>query len=95
MKNVLAALILGLFCAVTVQAEDIKVLPAPIGGDVTFNHKKHVERLKNCTSCHTNDKGGKIEKLSKKDDAHKLCVSCHETKKAGPTKCGQCHKKKR
>ena len=28
-----------------------------------------------------------------KDAAHKLCKGCHVTKKAGPTKCGDCHKK--
>lgn len=95
MKNVLAALILALFIAAAAQAEDVKVLPAPNAGDVTFSHKKHQERLKGCTNCHKEDKGGKIEKLSKKADAHQLCVSCHETRKAGPTKCGQCHKKKK
>jgi predicted CXXCH cytochrome family protein len=95
MKNVLAALILALFCSSAVQAEDVKVLPSSNAGDVTFTHKKHQERLKGCTTCHKDAQGGKIENLSKKADAHQLCVSCHETKKAGPTKCGQCHKKKR
>jgi len=45
MKNVLAALILALFCAAAAEAEDIKVLPSPNAGDVTFTHKKHQERL--------------------------------------------------
>jgi hypothetical protein len=25
--------------------------------------------------------------------AHNICKGCHEEKKAGPTKCGECHKK--
>ena len=66
-------------------------------GNVTFAHKKHQELLKNeCKTCH--EKGpGKIEGFNKdpinKDAAHKLCKGCHEEKKAGPTKCGECHKK--
>ncbi|MCM2359854.1 MAG: cytochrome c family protein, partial [Geobacteraceae bacterium] len=61
-------------------------------GDVTFNHKKHQDSLKDCKACHATEAGGKIEGFGK-DIAHKTCKGCHEEKKAGPTKCGECHKK--
>jgi cytochrome c553 len=71
-------------------AADVISFPAK-NGNVTFNHKKHQEALKDCKSCH--EKGpGKIEGFNK-DLAHKSCKGCHEEKKAGPTKCGDCHKK--
>jgi len=61
-------------------------------GNVTFAHKKHQELLKgDCKACHEKAPG-KIEGFGK-DAAHKLCKGCHEEKKAGPTKCGECHKK--
>jgi flavoprotein len=60
-------------------------------GKVTFAHKAHQDKLKDCKACH--EKGaGKIEGFGK-DIAHKTCKGCHEEKKAGPTKCGECHKK--
>lgn len=62
-------------------------------GKVTFNHKGHQEKLKDCKTCHADDKGGKIAGWSK-DKAHALCKKCHEEKKAGPTKCAECHIKK-
>jgi hypothetical protein len=92
MKRIVAAIALTLFGAVTALAagpESI-ALPAKMG-TVTFPHKKHQEMLKDCKICH--EKGpGKIEGLGK-DWAHKTCKGCHEEKKAGPTKCGECHKK--
>jgi opacity protein-like surface antigen len=90
MKKIIAAAALTIFCAGTALAADEIVLNAK-NGNVTFNHKKHQESLKDCKLCH--EKGpGKIEGFGK-DAAHKLCKGCHETKKAGPTKCGECHKK--
>lgn len=90
MKKIIAAAALTIFCAGTALAADEIVLNAK-NGNVTFNHKKHQESLKDCKVCH--EKGpGKIEGFGK-DAAHKLCKGCHETKKAGPTKCGECHKK--
>ena len=65
-------------------------LPAK-NGNVSFNHKKHQDAIKDCKACHATEKGGKIEGFGK-DFAHKTCKGCHETKKAGPTKCGECHK---
>lgn len=93
MKRFAASLALILFSSATLLAADTQILPAPNAGNVTFTHKKHQERLKVCTTCHADEKGGKIEKLAKKTEAHNLCKGCHETKKAGPTKCGECHKK--
>ncbi len=61
-------------------------------GNVTFPHKTHVDRLKDCKSCHASDEGGKIEGFGK-DKAHALCRACHEKQAKGPRKCDQCHKK--
>lgn len=62
-------------------------LPAKTG-NVAFNHKTHTM---DCTKCHADAKGGKIE--LNKDKAHALCVDCHKTGAKGPTKCAECHKK--
>lgn len=62
-------------------------------GKVTFPHKAHQDKLKDCKTCHATDKGGKIDGWSK-DKAHGLCKKCHETEKKGPTKCAECHVKK-
>jgi hypothetical protein len=62
-------------------------------GKVTFPHKAHADRLAgDCTKCHADKAGGKIEGFNK-DKAHGLCKKCHETEKKGPTKCNECHKK--
>ncbi len=90
MKKIIVAVALTLSCAVAAMAADTITLTAK-NGNVTFNHKKHQEALKDCKICHEKAPG-KIEGFGK-DVAHKLCKGCHETKKAGPTKCGECHKK--
>jgi opacity protein-like surface antigen len=90
MKRIIAAAALALFTTGTALAADVITLPAK-NGNITFNHKAHQDQLKDCKICH--EKGpGKIEGFSK-DFAHKTCKGCHEEKKAGPTKCGECHKK--
>lgn len=61
-------------------------------GNVTFPHRAHQERLKDCKTCHATPAGGKIEGFGK-DKAHALCRACHEKEKKGPTKCVDCHKK--
>ncbi|MFO0581099.1 MAG: cytochrome c3 family protein [Anaeromyxobacter sp.] len=58
-------------------------------GDVTFEHAKH--KALDCTKCHADAKGGKIE--LNKDKAHGLCLECHKGGGKGPTKCNDCHKK--
>lgn len=90
MKKIIVAVALTLSCAVAAMAADTITLAAK-NGNVTFNHKKHQDALKDCKACHEKAPG-KIEGFGK-DAAHKLCKGCHETKKAGPTKCGECHKK--
>lgn len=92
MKKIIAAVALTLIGAVAAVAAgpDTISLPAK-NGNVAFSHKAHQDKLKDCKVCH--EKGaGKIEGFGK-DVAHKTCKGCHEEKKAGPTKCGECHKK--
>jgi cytochrome c553 len=90
LKKCISAVMLVLFSAVSVMAADVITLPAK-NGNVTFDHKKHQDALKDCKVCH--EKGpGKIEGFGK-DWAHKTCKGCHADKNAGPTKCGECHKK--
>jgi flavoprotein len=90
LKKIIAAVMLTLFCAAMAMAADVITLPAK-NGDVTFNHKKHQESLKDCKVCHEKEPG-KIEGFGK-DWAHKTCKGCHAEKNIGPTKCGECHKK--
>lgn len=92
MKKSIAAIMLVLVCAATAMAEGPETITLPAKmGTVTFPHKQHQERLKDCKICH--EKGpGKIEGLGK-DWAHKTCRGCHTEKGAGPTKCADCHKK--
>ncbi len=90
MKKIAIAMVAVIAFAGVAFAADVMEFPASMG-KVTFNHKKHQETLKDCKLCH--EKGpGKIEGFGK-DFAHKTCKGCHEEKKAGPTKCGDCHKK--
>lgn len=89
MKRLLVAALLITFAVTPAFAADTVVLKAK-NGDVTFNHKKHSESME-CKTCHGEGTPGKIE--LGKDKAHALCKKCHEDKKAGPTKCGECHKK--
>ena len=91
MKRIIAAAALTLFTAGMALAAGPETITLPAKmGNVTFAHKAHQERLKDCKICH--EKGpGKIEGFGK-DFAHKTCKGCHE-KSGGPTKCGECHKK--
>ncbi len=90
MKKIIVALSVVVAFAGTAVAAEVIEFPATMG-KVTFNHKKHQESLKECKLCH--EKGpGKIEGFGK-EWAHKTCKGCHEEKKAGPTKCSECHKK--
>ena len=89
MKKILAAVLMVAFAASTALAADEVVLKAK-NGDVKFNHAKH-GAAGNCKACHGEAKPGKL--ALDKDAAHKLCKGCHTDKKAGPTKCGECHKK--
>jgi cytochrome c553 len=90
MKKLIVAVALTMLSAGAAMAADTITFAAK-NGDVSFNHKKHQESLKDCKACH--EKGlGKIEGFGK-DWAHKSCKGCHVAKSAGPTKCAECHKK--
>jgi cytochrome c553 len=89
MKKLLVAALLVSFAAVPAFAADTVVLEAK-NGNVTFNHKKHSESME-CKVCHGEGTPAKIE--LDKDKAHALCKDCHAKNNAGPTKCGDCHKK--
>lgn len=89
MKKLLVAMMLVAFAATIAFAADTVTLEAK-NGNVTFNHKAHGEKNA-CTVCHADAKGGKLE--LDKDAAHALCKDCHAKGGAGPTKCGDCHKK--
>ncbi len=90
MNKTLAVIILGVFfIAAFASAADMMTLKAK-NGDVTFNHKTHGDSL-TCKPCHGDGTPGKLS--LGKDAAHKQCKGCHDSKKAGPTKCMDCHKK--
>jgi cytochrome c553 len=88
MQKIVAAVALTLAFAVSAMAADSVVYPAK-NGNVTFNHKGHSAKME-CKACH---EGAPAKIAIDKDVAHKLCKGCHADKKAGPTKCGECHKK--
>lgn len=88
---VVAMLAVTAFAGAAFASPDVIELPASMG-KITFNHKQHQERLKDCTKCHASATGGKIEGFGK-DVAHKTCKGCHTEMKKGPTSCKECHKK--
>ncbi len=90
MRKVLVVVVMVLFVAAVAGAADMVTMKSKTG-DVTFNHKVHGEK-DGCKACHGEGTPGKL--TLGKDAAHKLCKGCHETKKAGPAKCFDCHKKK-
>ncbi len=86
MKKTLVAMIAMVAFAGTAFAADV----IDMKKGVKFNHKAHMELLKDCKKCH--EKGaGKIEGFGK-DWAHKTCKGCHTDMKKGPTSCKECHK---
>jgi hypothetical protein len=73
---------------------------------VTFDHKAHGAKVKECKGCHHKDEAGKEQKCSKchkakaegksieaKEAFHKQCKDCHKKEKTGPEKCEGCHPK--
>lgn len=89
MKKLIVATMIVAFAATSALAADTVVMKAK-NGDVTFNHKDHSGKI-DCKVCHGDAKPGKVE--LDKDKAHALCKDCHTKGAAGPTKCGECHKK--
>ena len=95
MKRLMSAVAAVLF-AVTVQAANAPAEPKILKatqGDVTFKHDTH--KAVACDKCHATKEGGKIAALAAKDSAHALCQTCHKEGKKGPTKCTECHAKKK
>ena len=91
MKKVVSAMIMVAFAASSaLAAGPDKVTMKSKIGDVTFNHKAHAA-AGDCKVCHGEGTPAKL--ALGKDAAHKLCKECHQKKAAGPTKCGECHKK--
>lgn len=92
MKKLIISTLLVAFAAAPALAATAPTAPSVLkakNGNVTFNHKSHAKV--DCKTCHTKGEPGKME--LDKDSAHKLCMGCHKEKGAGPTKCGECHKK--
>ena len=84
-------------------AEKIQI-DAGSKGAVSFQHRKHQDRLGDCNVCHTMfpqepQSLARLKanrKLKPKDVMKKLCVKCHKAEKkagnkAGPTTCSKCH----
>jgi flavoprotein len=90
MTRIALSLIVVLAAASLSHTADILSFPSK-NGNVTFNHKKHTEMLRECRNCHEKSPG-KIANFGK-DYAHKTCKGCHEVRGVGATKCAACHKK--
>ncbi len=90
MKKALAVVLMVLFVASVAAAADTRTMKSATG-DVTFNHKVHGATA-GCKACHSESTPAQL--TLNKDTGHKLCKGCHDAKKAGPTKCFDCHKKK-
>ena len=73
-------------------------------GKISFQHRKHQERLGDCNVCHTmfpqeSQSLARLKKngqLKRKYIMNKLCIKCHKAEKkagnkTGPTKCSKCH----
>ncbi len=92
MKKLLAAATMVVFAASMAFAAAPETVSFKCkNGDVTMSHVKHAPAGSDCKVCHGEGAPAKV-KLGK-DNAHKVCKACHEAKKAGPLKCGECHKK--
>jgi cytochrome c553 len=90
MKRLIVMLMVLVFVGMGVAIAADTVVYEASQGKVTFNHKAHSDKLKDCAKCHEGTPA-KIEVT--KDLAHKdLCKKCH-AEMGGPTKCGDCHKK--
>lgn len=90
MKKILTGSIFALSLLGLAHAEDVITLKAS-NGNVTFSHKRHKSLVNNCRTCHENGPG-EIRGFGK-ETAHSSCIGCHAGKNAGPTRCGECHKK--
>lgn len=90
MKMIIYLLIFSMLTTSVAMAADTIIFPSK-SGNITFNHKRHIDFLRNCKNCHEKAPG-KIVNFGK-DYAHKTCKGCHEIRGTGPTRCGHCHVK--
>lgn len=90
MKRIIPLLFIPIGFVPLVNAADTIVFPSK-SGNITFNHKRHTDFLRDCKNCHERTPG-KISNFGK-DYAHKTCKGCHEVRGMGPTRCGLCHRK--
>lgn len=58
-------------------------------GKIKFYHKRHQERLKDCTICHAGEPG-KISGF-RIEWGHNICKNCHFKVKNGLIECIDCH----
>jgi hypothetical protein len=91
LASFVAAALLTAGTAIAADAPAKPVVLQAKQGEVTFKHETH--KAQKCTTCHADEKGGKIEALSDKNKAHGLCADCHKKEAKGPAKCAECHKK--
>ena len=91
MKRLIVMLMVLVFVGMGVAIAADTVTYEASQGKVTFNHKAHADKLKDCTKCHGKEKPAKIA-MSKEGAHGALCKDCHKAMN-GPTKCGDCHKK--
>ena len=96
---VAALFVVGLYFGSIVVAEDMDKGPAEITlmtakakKPVKFPHHAHQERMK-CDDCHKSEHFMKNNEWTK-DAGHALCKDCHKANN-GPTKCNDCHIKKK
>lgn len=96
---VAALFAMGLFLSNNVvKAEDkgpaeIILQTAKAKKPVKFPHHAHQERMK-CDDCHKSEHFAPSANEWTKDMGHALCKDCHK-KNDGPTKCNDCHIKKK
>lgn len=92
MKLIIPAIIVIMSSAVTHAAIPEKVIIKARKGNITFNHKKHVDAglFKDCTVCHSS---GEVFKIGKQgmEKGHSVCRFCHTDMEAGPRNCDGCH----
>jgi len=56
---------------------------------------KEGDKVAMCASCHKSAKKNEGKMLSLYNAFHKNCKDCHKKMKKGPTKCNECHPKKK
>lgn len=79
------------------HAEDYKIKCADCHH--VFKDGKNVwkegDKVDKCSACHTSPTKNQGKTLSLKNAYHKNCQGCHKKEKKGPTKCNECHPKKK